>query len=64
MLWRAQRRKDLLLGVSEKKGFMGGRAFEMSSEEFKSGEMVREEISLRRDGMNKSNERERGIKMW
>ena len=36
----------------------------MSSEEFKSGEMVREEISLRRDGINKSNERERGIKMW
>ena len=26
MLWRAQRRKDLLLGVSEKKGFVGGRA--------------------------------------
>lgn len=64
MLWRAQRRKDLPLGVPEKKGFVGGRAFEMSPEEFKSGEMAREEISLRRDGINKSNERERGIKMW
>ena len=64
VLWRAQRRKDLPLGVSEKKGFMGGTAFEMSSEEFKSGGLVREEISLRRDGINKSNERDRGTKMW
>lgn len=46
------------MGVSTK-DFMKRRAFEMSSEDFKSGEMVREDISGRGDGMNKGVEREK-----
>lgn len=44
------------------KDFIKGRSFEISSEEFKSGEMVRENITSRGDGINKVTERERVTK--
>lgn len=52
MFCRAQRRENLLMGFFMKVS-VKERVSEMSSKEFKSGEMVREDISGRVNDINK-----------